>query len=103
MPAHDEGEIGWYSASLAGGYSLALLLGGVVAPLVGAWIDRHGPRGLMVTGALAGSIGVAARSAAHTLAKAVGLVGFALVLEVTDWSWAWPMLTLLLLRIRLHC
>lgn len=66
MPAM-EGELGWSPATLAGGFSLALLVAGVAAPFVGFWIDRRGSRGLMVTGALVGGAGIVAWSLAHSL------------------------------------
>ena len=49
-------ELGWTRAALTGAFSLALLCSGFVGPLVGRWVDRHGPRLLMTLG----SIGAAA-------------------------------------------
>jgi len=39
-----EGEFGWSRAEVALGFSLSLLVSGLVAPLVGRWIDTRGPR-----------------------------------------------------------
>ncbi len=36
-------DLGWSQARLTGAYSVALLLSGLAAPLVGRWLDRHGP------------------------------------------------------------
>jgi MFS family permease len=46
-------ELGWSSASVAGAFSLGLLLSGLVAPPMGRWLDRHGPRLLMTVGSVA--------------------------------------------------
>ena len=62
-----EAELGWSTAKLAAGFSLALLVSGVIAPFVGRWIDRHGSRTVMVAGAMCGSMGVALWSIAHSL------------------------------------
>lgn len=47
-------ELGWSTATLTGGYSLALLVSGLAAPFVGRWIDRRGPRALMTAGSILG-------------------------------------------------
>lgn len=70
-------ELGWSNATLAGGFSLALLVAGASAPFVGAWIDRRGSRGLMVAGALMGSLGIVLWSLAQTLS--VYLTAWALI------------------------
>src|SRR5512146_1259089 len=46
-------ELGWSSASVAGAFSLGLLLSGLVAPPMGRWLDRHWPRLLMTVGSVA--------------------------------------------------
>jgi MFS family permease len=48
-------ELGWSRTALTGAYSLGLLVSGLAAPLVGHWLDRHGPRGLMTIGSTAGA------------------------------------------------
>lgn len=60
-------ELGWSSAILAMGFSLALLVAGLVAPFVGSWIDRHGSRNLMLAGSVIGSLGILLWSYAYTI------------------------------------
>jgi sugar phosphate permease len=48
-------ELGWSRTALTGAYSLGLLVSGLAAPLVGHWLDRHGPRELMTIGSTAGA------------------------------------------------
>lgn len=48
-------ELGWSQTALTGAYSLGLLVSGLAAPLVGRWLDRHGPRGLMTIGSTLGA------------------------------------------------
>ena len=55
-------ELGWSPATLTGAYSLALLVSGLAAPLVGRWLDRHGPRALMTAASVAGVVLVLAWS-----------------------------------------
>jgi len=45
-----ERELGWSRAALTGAFSLALLCSGFAGPLIGRWVDRHGPRVLMTVG-----------------------------------------------------
>lgn len=49
-------SLGWSRSLLNGALSLGLLSTGVVAFPVGAWIDRHGGRGVMTLGSLAGGL-----------------------------------------------
>lgn len=49
-------ELGWSPAVLAGAFSLALLVSGLAAPLVGRWVDRQGGRILMTGGSILGSL-----------------------------------------------
>ncbi len=63
-----QAELGWSTAALTGAYSLALLVSGLAAPIVGRWLDRHGPRALMTAGSIAGSALVLAWSRAQDLA-----------------------------------
>ncbi len=57
-----EQELGWSRAELTTGFSLSLLMMGAMAFPVGAWIDRHGARGLMTIGSIIASILVLAWS-----------------------------------------
>ena len=45
-----ERDLGWSRAALTGAFSLALLCSGFAGPLIGRWVDRHGPRVLMTLG-----------------------------------------------------
>lgn len=47
-------ELGWSTAQLTGGFSLATLVAGLVAIPVGRWVDRHGARALMTGGSILG-------------------------------------------------
>ncbi|MEZ4668402.1 MAG: MFS transporter [Anaerolineae bacterium] len=51
-----ETDLGWSRAELTGGFSLALLVMGGMAFLVGTWIDRHGARFLMTFGSVLASL-----------------------------------------------
>jgi len=50
-----EADLGWSRGQLTGGFSLMLLITGVMAFPVGAWIDKHGSRLLMTAGSLGAS------------------------------------------------
>lgn len=50
-----ERDLGWPRSLLVGGYTLAIVLSGLAAPIVGRWIDRAGPRVLMTLGSAAGA------------------------------------------------
>jgi MFS family permease len=45
-------ELGWSRAAITGAVSLSLLVSALVGSLIGRWLDRHGPRGLMTLGTL---------------------------------------------------
>jgi MFS family permease len=57
-----EAELGWSRTTLNGALSLGLLVAGVLAYPVGAWIDRHGGRAVMSLGSLSGAALLAAWS-----------------------------------------
>lgn len=61
-----EAELGWSRAELTAGFSLMLLVAGVTAYPVGAWIDRHGARWMMTLGSIGASIFVIAWSLVST-------------------------------------
>ena len=46
-------ELGFSAATMAGAFSVAVAVTGVVAVPVGRWLDRHGARGLMTAGSIA--------------------------------------------------
>jgi hypothetical protein len=50
-----EAELGWSRTMLDGALSLGLLVAGLLAYPVGAWIDRHGGRAVMSLGSLSGA------------------------------------------------
>ncbi len=47
-----EDDFGWSRAEVSGGFSISLLASGLAAPLIGRWIDRYGPRRMILIGAL---------------------------------------------------
>ncbi|CAN5405551.1 MFS transporter [soil metagenome] len=49
-------QFGWSSSTITGAFSVALLISGLSAPLVGMWLDRHGPRLLMTAGSILGAM-----------------------------------------------
>jgi hypothetical protein len=49
---------GWSLAFAMGGFSLALLVSGFVAPTIGGWIDRFGGHVVMAAGSLVGAAGL---------------------------------------------
>ncbi len=60
-------ELGWSRSAMAGAFSLALLLSGVVGVPIGRWLDRHGPRLLMTVGSIAATLLVLAWGAVTDL------------------------------------
>lgn len=60
---------GWSLAFGMAGFSLGLIVSGLLSPTVCGWIDRHGGNGVMGAGALAGAAGLAGLAFAdHPLA-----------------------------------
>jgi MFS family permease len=53
-------ELGWSTTFVMGGFSLALLMAGLVSPLVGRLIDRHGGHRIMPVGSLFAALGLVA-------------------------------------------
>ena len=51
-----EGDFGWSRASVSLGISLSLLVSGLMAPLVGRWSDRYGPRRSILWGAVVSAV-----------------------------------------------
>jgi len=56
-------------AGVVGAFSLALLVTGLLSAPAGAWIDRHGGRGLMTAGSLAGALLLALLSQVQSLVQ----------------------------------
>ncbi len=49
-------DAGWDASTLAGSFSLALLVYALAGPVLGPWFDRRGPWATMVMGAIAGAV-----------------------------------------------
>ena len=60
-------DLGWSRAVIYGGFSVALVLQGIVSPWVGRAVDTHGGRPVMVTGSLVLAGSLAGLAAAHTV------------------------------------
>ncbi|MFC0242299.1 MFS transporter [Rhodopseudomonas telluris] len=58
MP-HLVADRGWTLAFGMAGFSLALVISGIMSPIVGGLIDRHGGNVVMAPGALVGALGMA--------------------------------------------
>lgn len=84
-------ETGWSSDVVYGGYSLALLVMGLVSPLTGRLIDTHGGRTVMVAGSLLTALGCAGIAVAHSLAvyyASFFLLGLAMRFTLYDAAFA---------------
>jgi MFS family permease len=82
---------GWTAAFSMGGFSLGLLVAGLVSPRIGAAIDRHGGHRVMPIGSLAGAIGlVALTQADHPLGYLAvwALLGGAMAASLYDPAFA---------------
>ena len=83
-----ETALGWTRAQTSGAFSLALLTSGLAALAAGRIVDRHGGRGLMTAGSLAGGALVMAWSfvgslpALYLVQAGIGLVMAAVTYEV---------------------
>lgn len=51
-----EETLGWSRGQLTSGFSLALLIAGIMAIPVGYWLDKRGSRALMTVGSIGGTI-----------------------------------------------
>src|SRR5438093_12307147 len=60
-------EFGWRRAELSAANSLAMIVMGLLGPVVGRLVDRHGARGVMSIGALACGGGFGAQAIVGTL------------------------------------
>ncbi|MGC5011103.1 MFS transporter [Streptosporangium sp. DT93] len=49
-------DLGASVSQVTGAFTLAVLITGLAAPLVGRWLDRRGGRGLMTLGSIAGTL-----------------------------------------------
>src|SRR5690242_1378800 len=60
---------GWSAALTASIFVVPNLLSGLLAPIVGAWFDRSGPRPLMLLASVCGAAGLLALARAQSLAS----------------------------------
>ncbi|MFT4039813.1 MAG: MFS transporter [Thermomicrobiales bacterium] len=51
-----QAELGWSTPAITGAYSLALLVSMLLAPPLGRWLDRAGPRVPMTIGSILGTL-----------------------------------------------
>jgi MFS family permease len=65
-------EFGWSKATVAGGFALIQLLGGLLGPLQGYVLERLGPRRVIGFGVLVFGVGLASLGSVHTLAGYYG-------------------------------
>src|SRR5215468_7854676 len=82
---------GWSAAFTMGGFSLGLLVAGLVSPRIGATIDRYGGHRVMPVGSLAGAIGLVALTyAEHPVAYLAvwALLGAAMASSLYDPAFA---------------
>lgn len=57
------------TTAVTGAYTASVLAGAVLAVAVGRWLDRHGGRGLMTCGSIAGTLLIVAWANVHTVAQ----------------------------------
>lgn len=80
-------SFGWSRSQIAGGASLALLVSGLLSPVVGILADRWGPRLILLCGTLVAGLAMVGLSRMHSLTLAygafcvfgVGMSGFSLM------------------------
>ncbi|MFI7616725.1 MFS transporter [Nonomuraea terrae] len=78
-------------AELTGAITLSVLVSGLVAPVVGRRLDRHGGRGLMTTGSLLGALSVLAWSQVRSVAElyvVCGVLGVASAMVLYEAAFA---------------
>lgn len=84
-------DLGAGVAPLTGAITLAVLVSGLVAPLVGRWLDRRGARGLMTAGAALGAAAVLAWSQVRSVAQlylVCGVLGVASAMVLYEAAFA---------------
>lgn len=64
MAADIARDLGWSLEWVFGAFSAALLLGGLIAPISGAWVDRFGAGRVMTAGSVAAALALGAMSLA---------------------------------------
>ncbi|WP_043616822.1 MFS transporter [Nonomuraea candida] len=78
-------------AQLTGAITLCVLVSGLVAPLVGRWLDRHGGRALMTAGSALGALAVLAWSQVRTVTQlylVCGVLGVASAMVLYEAAFA---------------
>ncbi|MFF4616498.1 MFS transporter [Nonomuraea jabiensis] len=78
-------------AQLTGAITLAVLVSGVAAPLIGRWLDRHGGRGLMTLGSVLGGLAVLAWSQVRSVGQlylVCGVLGVASAMVLYEAAFA---------------
>ncbi|MFB4266006.1 MFS transporter [Nonomuraea sp. GTA35] len=78
-------------AQLTGAITLSVLVSGLVAPLVGRWLDRHGGRGLMTAGSVLGALAVLAWSQVRSVVQlylVCGVLGVASAMVLYEAAFA---------------
>jgi MFS family permease len=86
-----EGELTWSRGDMTGAFSVGLLIAGLAAIPVGRWLDRNGPRLLMTTGSIAGTLLVLAWSGVTNLTQLYlvwALIGLAMSATLYDPAFA---------------
>jgi len=81
-----EAELGWSRVLVNAGFTAGLLVSGLAAVPAGAWVDRHGARGLMGGGALTAALLLLAWS---MVADPVAYVAVWLLLGLTHAACLW--------------
>jgi MFS family permease len=92
--AADMGQsFGWPVSWIFGAFSLALLASGLIAPLVGRRVDRHGAAQMMTLGSLAAALALAATALApNAILFAVGLTAMQLASTLVFYDTAFAQL-----------
>lgn len=91
-----QAEFGWSRAQISAGAGIGSLGGGILAAVLGSFVDRHGTRGVLVVASLVLGIGLALLSLVHALwqfylvyglsrAASVGVMELALGVAVANW------------------
>ena len=62
-------DLGLSLGELSGAVSLAIAVSGILAPVSGAWLDRHGARSLMSAGSIVAMLSVIGWSQSHSLVE----------------------------------
>lgn len=84
-------DLGWRPSLVYGGFSVALVVMGLVSAPVGALIDRHGGRRVMAAGSLltaAGCAGLAAAASPEAYLAAWAVLGLAMRMTLYDAAFA---------------